>query len=306
MNDLLALTGATREMLAPRSDVRRLLIEMLRASRTAPAPQLSPRAIGGLVLDLRSALTWNSVRSPVAPTLMWADPSEQDLLHSSKKWAAPSPVSTEQLSSVAARYLRLGFHNRLFEYYLLLGLMCDARAQHLQAMFRRRRQEEPWVDFLYGYFRDDMAAVVRWQPWIERGAAVVRWIATPLVLASAYLYFPQITWAVVWASALWLLHVTVHLIRVPFKRRARRRRHAQYEPIVQTAEAAREIYKALRSDVFNPSQVQDDLRRNGANGFPVPPAVFAILARAVTRDPAVFVVRTRPEVDRSGRAALLD
>src|SRR5438552_584786 len=120
----LSLTGVDAKMLEKGSEVRRILRDLMLASRVAGIElAVHPRTLGKLVCDLREALTSHEP-SAVPPSRVWTDPSDADIAKGHITWRHDSPVDANALTAVAGAYLQQSVSSRQFEYYLLVGFMC--------------------------------------------------------------------------------------------------------------------------------------------------------------------------------------
>ncbi|HYT73512.1 MAG TPA: hypothetical protein VEL79_02080 [Vicinamibacterales bacterium] len=287
LNEQLPDTGIDAEMLKEGSEVRKVVEDLMRASR-ANLGELAPDplALGELVLELREALTSHEP-SAVPPSHMWTDPSDADIVNGRKTWGDESPVDPNALTVVAGSYFRRSAGSSLFEYYLLVGFICNAYAHFLHETIRR--SHDPGVIWLYALTHGDLARVAVWRPWSLIGVFFARWIVVPMLLAMAVWRADDgLATPWLWLLGAWLVYILWHVVRTPVRFFHRRELRKGMEERVKAVETALDVYNAVRSKVFNPSQLRDELLRLKDAGCPVAAATFAVLARAIERDPSVF------------------
>jgi hypothetical protein len=286
----LSALGFDQDAVRHGTDVREVLRDLFVAARLKGTGRKVPaNVLGQLVRDLREALTAN-VAKAIPPDRMWRDPTSADVITHRRKSRHYSPVDPARLTAVAAKYLQYSIGSSLFEYYLLAGLVCDALALALHETIRR--SEDAALLLLYDWVDEDLSRVAFWRPWFWLGLLLARWIAIPALLAGMYWYSGyELRGPWVWVMVAWLLYLGLRMLRTPLRLFRRRDIRNRAEERVKINEKLVAQYEAITSGVFNPSQVQHDLLRLTEAGCAIPAAVFAILARAIERDPAVFAIR---------------
>lgn len=220
-----------------------------------------------IVDDLRFAFTRylkNASRSMFVPRLDLKAIDEKP-----DEWKAPSPIDTESLDFAASCYLKEPWMQLdRIDWYILNGLIFGQMASLSNALRSRK--------------------TTFWRIGLTVATFCLRWFVLPAV--AALLYYLGYLDAAKWVLGAYGVYIAYYLVLFPWRYSVRRRLKKEYADIKQRLKASIQIYQSVSATTINPTHVKEQIAQLEKGKSFFKPAVYAILDRAITRDPAALVL----------------
>lgn len=185
------------------------------------------------------------------------------------EWKAPSPIDIESLDFAASCYLREPWMQLdRIDWYILNGLIFSEMALASNALRSRK--------------------MTFWRVGLSLVTFCLRWFVLPAV--AALLYYLGYLDAAKWVLAAYGVCIAYYLVLFPWRYAVRRKLKKEYADIKQRLKASIQVYQSVSATTINPTHLKKQIAELERGKSLFKPAVYAILDRAITRDPAVLVL----------------
>ena len=111
----------------------------------------------------------------------------------------------------------------------------------------------------------------------------------PLILLCGYWGYLDNT--AVWILGIFGLLVIVRIVLLPGRFKRRRARKREVAVMTNKHKKILQIFVSCNANTLNPTQLRKRISDSEGGEVLVHPAVYSILDRAISRDPAVFTIR---------------
>jgi hypothetical protein len=216
----------------------------------------------------------------------WYGFHDSQLIERPKAWRDASPISPRRLDEATARYLERPWlqFNRL-DWFILMGFVLDALLRLMDDI--KSGTAFGTTNWAYVFSQGRNLAWLSWGVgfWTARFAA--NWLLLPASAGVAY-YLNYIDVAK-WIIGLFVIVVIFRIIFLPsrfIRWRMRRRRAAELTLMLKRI---LQIYQSVDVDTLNPTLLRERIATVNSEVL-IRPAVYSILDRAISRDPAVFTI----------------
>jgi hypothetical protein len=274
------------------TEVNNLLIVIVRAIRNhSLADHLDEQQYkqrlykaADIVSDIRYALT-NYYKD--APSSMFMPSLGLDAIREKPdKWSGPSPVDAEGLDAVTARYLKEPWMQLdRIDWYILNAFIFNEMAHLSDAI--KSGLAFGTINWAYVFGGSSDVNMLSWRLGLSIAKFCIRWLALPAV--AGLLYYLGYMNAAKWVLVAYGVYVAFHLVLFPWHYMRRRRLKKQYADLEQKLKGLIQIYQSVSASTLNPTRLREQIAELEKGETFFKPAVYAILDRAIARDPAVLV-----------------
>lgn len=235
-----------------------------------------------VVRDVADALKRHWRDAP--PDRIWYRPTELDVFIRPKEWTEPSPVDAEALDAATAKYLMAPWcQQNCLDWYILNGFVFDVFTKSRETLLQGS------VPILVYVLAEGQPLKLIWLHWAYQVATWVgRWVAVPVAAVIAYIRISESVGF--WLGCGYVAYVVVRLLLLPTRFVARRARKKALADLDANITRLGSVYANVRASVLHPGELRKQIELLNNEGVRFQPAVYAILDRAIQRDPAVFTV----------------
>lgn len=224
------------------------------------------------------------------PGSIWCSPTLDCLNFRPDGRLEASPVDKRRLDAATAIYLeRPWMQLNLLDWYILNGYVFDELARFAEGV--KSGQASGSINWAYVLSDGNIERTVYWRAGFEVAKLLLRWVLPPAVVAIAYYAGYQETAA--WIAIVYGIYLLGYLAFFPrryLRRKALKKKAGELEGKLH---ALINVFQSSSAPVLSPLRLRDLIAKTEAEEVFFQPAVYAILDRAVERDPAVFAIEGR-------------
>ena len=201
-------------------------------------------------------------------------------------WSSPSPIDVESLDAATARYLKEPWMQLdHIDWYLLNGFIFNEMA-HLSNDIRSG-QAFGTINWAYLFADGSAEKTIYWRVGLAIAKFCLRWLALPGI--AGLLYFLGYVAAAKWVLIAYGVYIAFHLVLFPWRYLRRRTIKKHYSDMENRLGQVIQIYQSVSATTLNPTRLREQITAVEKDETFFKPAVYAILDRAIQRDPAVLV-----------------
>jgi len=214
--------------------------------------------------------------------------SEQDsaIYERPSEWSQPSPIDSSLLDSATSKYLNEAWlQTNSIDRWIINAFLFDELII-LTDQIRSGKALLGRPILAYTLSDGKYIKTMGYQYLFALLAFLGRWVVFPVVLFALY-YFEKFEY-IPWIGIPYGLYILYYLFFLPKKIIHKRGLKKKFKEFEKRLQSLANIYDLARKDTVNPSRLKDQLVEVESSGVRVVPAVYALLDRAIQRDPAVF------------------
>jgi hypothetical protein len=208
-----------------------------------------------------------------------------------EEWRDASPINVEDLDAATARYLdRPWLQINHLEWYILRAFLLDGVLRLSDGIRSGNAFDDPGLlrPLAYELSGGKLFRGLWWRTGLIVAGFALKWIFLPAIAALAYYYYDNIV-AALWILGVFAVLVVLRIVLLPRRFMNRRESKRKHEVLADKLEKCVLLYRSADVSTVNPTRLLEKAREaEKTSGVLVRPAVFSILDRAITRDPAVF------------------
>jgi hypothetical protein len=218
---------------------------------------------------------------------IWYSPNFS-LVDRPNEWTDSSPIDPDELDRVTSSYLRkpwMQLNN--IDWYILNSFIYDEYMRLLENFKSGTALGK--VNWAYVLSDGKYMRTLWYQLLLSFSKFFLRWLFPPAIIALLYFYFELRQTAIV-LGALYLVYVAVRLIFLPKRLAQKRSLKKKALDIENKLQKLAQLYQSTNSNTINPTRLREKLVSVENEGIVLRPAVYSIVDRAISRDPAVFTL----------------
>jgi hypothetical protein len=215
----------------------------------------------------------------------WYGFHDSQLIENPEEWTGASPIDSSRLYMATARYLeRPWMQVNLLDWYILNGFVLDELLRLADGI--KSGSSIGSINWAYILSGGKYLKTLWWKFVLGAAKFALSWLLLPALAALAY-YLGYKTVAN-WTLGLFGLVVVIRVILLPARYVGRRARKRQMGELSDKLKRLIQIYQSCNASTLNPKLLRERILEAERTEALIKPAVYAILDRAITRDPAVF------------------
>jgi hypothetical protein len=200
-------------------------------------------------------------------------------------WTASSPVNMSLLDNATAKYLENPWMqlNRI-DWYIINAFVFNELATLSEYIVSGQMFGTIKWSFVFSDRKMDKMIIYDLIFSIVR--FVFKWLLLPAI--GLLLYYKNYIKYANWIFVVYAVYIVLQIILLPKKLFKNKKMKVQASKMEDILKCITQIYLSSNNETINPSQLRDLMRIAEEKGIPLKPAVYAILDRAIQRDPAVM------------------
>jgi hypothetical protein len=202
-----------------------------------------------------------------------------------EKWTASSPVDALSLDRATAKYLEnpwMQLNN--IDWYIINAFVFSELSSLSEGIVSG--QVFGTINWAYVFAGGRIDKAIIYQLTFSVAKFVLQWLLLPAI--GILLYYKDFIKLATWVFVAYAVYIAFRVILFPkrfFERKELKKQHDKMEGVLKSVT---QIYLNSNSETINPAQLRALMADAEKKGIPLKPAVYAILDRAIQRDPAVM------------------